>query len=151
MAAAKRPGTQPCRSLQSTLLHPIWPTNKDLSPLGNYSLACRRVADQIWTSHLGGTDTSASCPFGNGVVFDGVDFDVDGGSNLYNDKLTVYLKGLYDQQTTKTYYLAAALQCVYPDYYLGTAIRKGLFDFVWVQFYNNPPCQYSTQSSISLL
>ena len=26
---------------------------------------------------------------------------------------------------------------------LGTAIATGLFDYVWVQFYNNPPCQYS--------
>jgi chitinase len=26
---------------------------------------------------------------------------------------------------------------------LGTALQTGLFDFVWVQFYNNPPCQYN--------
>ncbi|GAU39774.1 hypothetical protein TSUD_220180 [Trifolium subterraneum] len=23
------------------------------------------------------------------------------------------------------------------------ALKTGLFDYVWVQFYNNPPCQYS--------
>lgn len=30
-----------------------------------------------------------------------------------------------------------------PDAYIGTALKKGLFDYVCVQFYNNPPCQYA--------
>ncbi|MED6140528.1 hypothetical protein PIB30_094122 [Stylosanthes scabra] len=39
----------------------------------------------------------------------------------------------------------AVSQCSYPDHYLDKAIKTGLFDYVWVQFYNNPypPCQYS--------
>ncbi|KAK1282407.1 hypothetical protein QJS10_CPB22g00044 [Acorus calamus] len=40
-------------------------------------------------------------------------------------------------------YLSAAPQCPYPDAALGEAIATGLFDYVWIQFYNNPPCQYS--------
>ncbi|XP_015878149.3 acidic endochitinase-like [Ziziphus jujuba] len=122
--------------------------------VGGYSLTsaddAKNVANQIWNSYLGGTDSSATRPFGDAVL-DGVDFDIEGGSNLYYDNLAYYLKELYDNQTTKTYYLAAAPQCFYPDYYLDAAIRTGLFDFVWVQFYNNPPCQYSTESGISLL
>ncbi|KAL3570487.1 hypothetical protein D5086_027736 [Populus alba] len=39
-------------------------------------------------------------------------------------------------------YLAAAPQCIFPDASLDTAIQTGLFDYVWVQFYNNPSCQY---------
>ncbi|GMN28413.1 hypothetical protein TIFTF001_041168 [Ficus carica] len=38
---------------------------------------------------------------------------------------------------------SAAPQCPFPDAWLGTALSTGLFDYVWVQFYNNPPCQYS--------
>lgn len=82
---------------------------------------------------------------------DGVDFDVESGSPLYYDNLAAYLKELYSQQSANTYYLSAAPQCPYPDYYLGTAINTGLFDFVWIQFYNNPPCQYSADSGVSLL
>lgn len=40
-------------------------------------------------------------------------------------------------------YLRAAPQSPFPDYYSGMALHTGLFDYVWVQFYNNPPCQYS--------
>ncbi|XP_048325598.2 hevamine-A-like [Ziziphus jujuba] len=122
--------------------------------VGSYSLSsaedAKNVADQIWNSYLGGTDSSATRPFGDAVL-DGVDFDIEGGSNLYYDNLAADLKELYNQQSTKTYYLSAAPQCPYPDYYLGTAIDTGLFDFVWVQFYNNPPCQYSADAGVDLL
>ena len=40
-------------------------------------------------------------------------------------------------------YLSAAPQCPYPDAHLSTAVGTGLFDYVWVQFYNNPQCDYS--------
>ncbi|XP_015867466.2 hevamine-A-like [Ziziphus jujuba] len=115
--------------------------------VGSYYLTsaedAKNVANQIWDSYLGGSNSSATRPFGDAVL-DGVDFDIEGGSNLYYDNLTYYLKELYDQQTIKTYYLAAAPQCYYPDHYLDAAIKTGLFDFVWVQFYNNPSCQYNS-------
>jgi len=37
-----------------------------------------------------------------------------------------------------------APQCPFPDEWGGRAIDTGLFDFVWVQFYNNPECQFSS-------
>ncbi|KAJ4728182.1 acidic endochitinase-like [Melia azedarach] len=37
----------------------------------------------------------------------------------------------------------ASPQRPYPDAWIGGALGTGLFDYVWVQFYNNPPCQYS--------
>lgn len=43
----------------------------------------------------------------------------------------------------KKVYLSAAPQCPFPDAWIGNALKTGLFDYVWVQFYNNPPCQYS--------
>ncbi|PPS13047.1 hypothetical protein GOBAR_AA07581 [Gossypium barbadense] len=39
-----------------------------------------------------------------------------------------------------------APQCPFPDAWVGGALKAGLFDYVWVQFYDNPPCQYSTSS-----
>ncbi|KAL0308563.1 UNVERIFIED_CONTAM: Acidic endochitinase [Sesamum radiatum] len=44
----------------------------------------------------------------------------------------------------KKVYLSAAPQCPFPDAWIGGALQTGLFDYVWVQFYNNPPCQYSS-------
>jgi chitinase len=39
-----------------------------------------------------------------------------------------------------------------PDKYLDKAIKTGLFDYVLVQFYNNPPCQFDgTNSDATLL
>ncbi|KAI6672411.1 hypothetical protein NL676_000317 [Syzygium grande] len=49
----------------------------------------------------------------------------------------------YSNQGKKVY-LTAAPQCPYPDSHLAAALDTGLFDYVWVQFYNNPPCQYSS-------
>ncbi|WKA05886.1 hypothetical protein VitviT2T_023822 [Vitis vinifera] len=40
-------------------------------------------------------------------------------------------------------YLTAAPQCLFPDAWVGGALKTGFFDYVWVQFYNNPPCQYT--------
>ncbi|XP_060675351.1 acidic endochitinase-like [Ziziphus jujuba] len=119
---------------------------------GTYNLTsaedAKRVAEQIWNSYLGGTDSSATRPFGDAVL-DGVDFDIEVGSVLYYDSLAAYLKN-YSQQG-KTVYLSAAPQCPYPDAYLGTAIDTGLFDFVWVQFYNNRDCMYTAEAGVGPL
>lgn len=50
----------------------------------------------------------------------------------------------------KKVYITAAPQCPFPDAWLGDALKTGLFDNVWVQFYNNPPCQYSSGDIASL-
>ena len=34
---------------------------------------------------------------------------------------------------------------------MGTALKTGLFDYVWVQFYNNHPCQYSPGNTSKIL
>ncbi|WJX28410.1 chitinase [Trifolium repens] len=38
-----------------------------------------------------------------------------------------------------------------PDLYLDKAIKTGFFDYVLVQFYNNPPCQYNTATGDATL
>ncbi|KAJ6677249.1 ENDOCHITINASE [Salix viminalis] len=97
------------------------------------------LAYYIWNSFLGGHETSITRPLGDAIL-DGVDFAIDRGSGLYWDDLARALHGFSGQRKV---YLAAAPQCIFPDEHLDTAIKTGLFDYVWVQFYNNPPCQYS--------
>ncbi|KAI0500612.1 hypothetical protein KFK09_018826 [Dendrobium nobile] len=109
---------------------------------GSYILTskddARQVSTYIWNNYLGGQ--SSSRPLGDAVL-DGVDFDIEGGSPDHYDDLAKYLSA-YSNQGKKVY-LSAAPQCPYPDAWVGKALDTGLFDYVWVQFYNNPPCQYS--------
>ncbi|XP_058096016.1 acidic endochitinase-like [Magnolia sinica] len=109
---------------------------------GSYYLAssadARQVATYLWNNFLGGH--SSSRPLGSAVL-DGIDFDIEGGTNQHWDELARYLSG-YSKQGKKVY-LTAAPQCPFPDAWVGGALKTGLFDYVWVQFYNNPPCQYT--------
>jgi chitinase len=100
-------------------------------------ILCRSVADYLWNNFLGGE--SDSRPLGDAVL-DGIDFDIEAaGTNEHWDELAEFLSE-YSQQ--RKVYLTAAPQCPFPDYYLGAALNTGLFDYVWVQFYNNAPCEY---------
>nr|GMD61930.1 acidic endochitinase-like [Ipomoea batatas] len=109
---------------------------------GGYSLSsaddAEKLAKYLWNNFLGGQ--SASRPLGDESL-DGIDFDIEAG-NLYYDELARDLRKLGEEAGQKVY-LSAAPQCPFPDYYLDKAIKTGLFDYVWVQFYNNPPCQYN--------
>ncbi|KAK8654529.1 hypothetical protein V6N13_128492 [Hibiscus sabdariffa] len=116
---------------------------------GSYSLAssddARQVATYLWNNFLGGT--SSSRPLGPAVL-DGIDFDIEGGTGEHWDDLAKYLSG-YSKKGKKVY-LTAAPQCPFPDAWVGNALKTGVFDYVWVQFYNNPPCQYSTADIANL-
>ncbi|KAF8413269.1 hypothetical protein HHK36_001245 [Tetracentron sinense] len=118
--------------------------------IGSYSLAspsdAQNVATYLWNNFLGGK--SASRPLGDAVL-DGIDFDIEQGSTQYWDNLARYLSE-YSKQGKKVY-LTAAPQCPFPDRYQGGALNTGLFDYVWIQFYNNPPCQYSSGNSANLV
>ncbi|KAK8358695.1 hypothetical protein V6Z11_A04G040300 [Gossypium hirsutum] len=109
---------------------------------GSYFLAssddARRVAAYLWNNFLGGQ--SASRPFGDAIL-DGIDFDIEGGTNQHWDDLAKYLSR--NSQRSRKVYLTAAPQCPFPDAWVGGALKTGLFDYVWVQFYNNLQCQYS--------
>lgn len=110
----------------------------------NYGLAsaddARNVADYIWNNFLGGQSNSR--PFGDAVL-DGVDFDIEGGQGLPFYAALATRLSVHGQSSGKKLLLTAAPQCVFPDTNLKDAISTGLFDYVWVQFYNNF-CQYST-------
>ncbi|KAH8517689.1 hypothetical protein H0E87_005564 [Populus deltoides] len=109
---------------------------------GSYYLAskedAKQVATYLWNNFLGGN--SSSRPLGPAVL-DGIDFDIEGGTNQHWDDLARFLSA-YSKQGKKVH-LTAAPQCPFPDAWVGNALQTGLFDYVWVQFYNNPPCQFS--------
>ncbi|KAK4415642.1 Acidic endochitinase [Sesamum alatum] len=110
---------------------------------GSYYLTstqdARQVATYLWDNFLGGK--SSSRPLGDAVL-DGIDFDIEGGTDLHWDDLARFLSA-YGKRGRKVY-LSAAPQCPFPDAWIGGALETGVFDYVWVQFYNNPPCQYSS-------
>ncbi|KAB2049207.1 hypothetical protein ES319_A13G160700v1, partial [Gossypium barbadense] len=64
-----------------------------------------------------------------------------GGTNQHWGDLARYLSR-YTKNGKKAY-LTAAPQCPFPDAWIGDALKTDLFDYVWVQFYNNPQCQYT--------
>ncbi|GMN43012.1 hypothetical protein TIFTF001_012221 [Ficus carica] len=109
----------------------------------SYSLAsssdAKRFATYLWNNFLGGF--SPSRPLGSAVL-DGIDFDIEGGTNKHWGDLAKHLSE-FGKRGEKKVYLTAAPQCPFPDVWIGDALKTGLFDYVWVQFYNNPPCQYA--------
>ncbi|KAF8320068.1 glycoside hydrolase [Clavulina sp. PMI_390] len=92
---------------------------------GGGGTADAALADQVWNLFLGGS--SSTRPFGDAVL-DGVDLDIEGGSNSYVD---------FVNQLRTPPYSTAAPQCPYPDAYIGTTLNGAEFDAVYVQFYNN--------------
>ncbi|XP_015968410.2 basic endochitinase [Arachis duranensis] len=107
-------------------------SSKDATNLANY----------IWNNFLGGKSNSR--PFGN-VVLDGVDFDIElgGGASFY-----IVLAKTFSNLSKggQKVYLSAAPQCPFPDKQLNGALSTGLFDYVWIQFYNNGPCEFDANN-----
>ncbi|KAJ0961930.1 hypothetical protein J5N97_029758 [Dioscorea zingiberensis] len=106
----------------------------------------RQLSDYIWDNFLGGN--SPTRPLGDAVL-DGVDLDIEGGGPDHYDDLARFLSD-YGTRGDKRVLLTAAPQCPYPDQWVGKALGTGLFDYVWVQFYNNPPCQYESGDTANL-
>ncbi|GJN18007.1 hypothetical protein PR202_gb05118 [Eleusine coracana subsp. coracana] len=122
--------------------------------VGSYKLAstadAQAVASYLWNTFLGGT--SRSRPFGDAVL-DGIDLDIEVGSDDHYDDLAKNLAWLYNKGAKggkKTFMLTAAPQCPYPDASLGKALDTGLFDLVWVQFYYQASCQYAPGNASNL-
>lgn len=120
--------------------------------VGNYSLSstedARGFSVYLWNNFLGGGRGSASRPLGDAVL-DGIDLDIELGSPLYYDDLVKYLKQF--SKYGRKVYVTGAPQCPFPDRLMGAALNTSLFDYVWVQFYNNPPCQYTPGNTENLV
>jgi chitinase len=71
-------------------------------------------ADTIWKMFMAGSDPSIPRPFGDAIV-DGVDLDVEAGSNVGWTSLVKQLRVNFDKDPVRTYYIGAAPQCPFPD------------------------------------
>ncbi|KAJ3172601.1 Chitinase 1 [Geranomyces variabilis] len=95
-----------------------------------------RFTKSLWNMFLGGTDASYPRPFGAGVILDGFDLDVEGGSDYGYDVFMQQITALYNASPRK-FYATAAPQCFFPDVLQATAYAKGYFDWLNIQWYNN--------------
>ncbi|KAK4280187.1 hypothetical protein QN277_011842 [Acacia crassicarpa] len=109
----------------------------------NSAAEANQLANYIWNNFLGGSSNSR--PLGNAVL-DGVDFDIENGPGQHWDELAMALK-----KFNQNLILSAAPQCPFPDSHLSSAINTGLFTYIWVQFYNNPQCEYTGGSINNLV
>ncbi|KAK7337998.1 hypothetical protein VNO77_18592 [Canavalia gladiata] len=144
------PATNGCKNLSKDIKNCQNKGIKVMISIGGgatgYSLSsardARNVADYIWNNFLGGK--SSSRPLGDAVL-DGVDFDIEVGdgeafyANLAR-RLTQHSQG------GRKVYLTAAPQCPFPDQHQKGALSTGLFDYIWIQFYNNDPCQFDSSN-----
>ncbi|AED93255.1 Acidic endochitinase [Arabidopsis thaliana] len=117
--------------------------------IGNYSIGSREdakvIADYLWNNFLGGK--SSSRPLGDAVL-DGIDFNIELGSPQHWDDLARTLSKF--SHRGRKIYLTGAPQCPFPDRLMGSALNTKRFDYVWIQFYNNPPCSYSSGNTQNL-
>ncbi|KAF7814273.1 G-type lectin S-receptor-like serine/threonine-protein kinase CES101 [Senna tora] len=99
------------------------------------------LSDYLWNNFLYRNSSSLSSqsrPLGDSIL-DGIDFDIE-ASTPYLEDLARYIKS--HSSETQRVYLSASPQCLFPDSILGSALDTGIFDYVWVKFYNNPTCEY---------
>ncbi|KAJ1662867.1 Chitinase 2 [Coemansia sp. RSA 1646] len=97
-------------------------------------MQAERYADQVWDMFLGGN--SQTRPFDNAVL-DGIDLDIEGGSSVGYVRFVQRLRERFIEAPGRRFYVSAAPQCVYPDFYAGPILDNAYLDMVFVQFYNN--------------
>ncbi|ODQ67172.1 glycoside hydrolase, partial [Nadsonia fulvescens var. elongata DSM 6958] len=108
--------------------------------VGEYGFTSNEEANEfagtLWNMFLGGTSTQR--PFDDAIL-DGIDLDIENRNPTgYASMVTTLRSTYFPLDTSRTYYVAAAPQCVYPDASVGDAMANSYIDFAFVQFYNNP-------------
>lgn len=93
-----------------------------------------QTANDLWNYFGGGS--SSIRPFGTSNV-DGFDLDIENNNPAYYPEFIAQMRTNYASQSARTYYIAGAPQCVYPDASLANALADSYFDFLFIQFYNN--------------
>ena len=112
---------------------------------GSYSLSSQAEAEAIgqnlWKAYGNTAGTSnVPRPFGKTFV-NGWDLDVESwiGNNYYQ-YLISKLRSNFASDSSNTYYITGAPQCPIPEPNMQVIINNSQFDYLWVQFYNNPDC-----------
>ncbi|UKZ91523.1 Chitinase 2 [Trichoderma asperellum] len=113
---------------------------------GAYSLSSQQEAETIgqnlWDAYGAGNGTVPR-PFGSNSL-DGWDFDVEASSgNQYYQYLIAKLRSNFNGGN---YVITGAPQCPIPEPNMQQIITTSQFDYLWVQFYNNPSCSVGTST-----
>ncbi|KAJ3302445.1 hypothetical protein HDU76_005521, partial [Blyttiomyces sp. JEL0837] len=105
----------------------------------------------INNAFLSGNSSDVFRPFGEGVILDGIDFDIEQQTSQRDIAIMSYfLKGLNPGRNVM---ITASPQCFigpfnnYIDANVGTAIAEptlARFDLIQIQFYNNPSCDLNS-------
>lgn len=112
---------------------------------GAYSLSSQAEAESIgqnlWDAY-GNTAGSSSVPRPFGKTFvNGWDMDIEAYSgNQYYQYLLSTLRSNFASDSSNTYYITGAPQCPIPEPNMQVIVTNAKFDYLWVQFYNNPGC-----------
>lgn len=112
--------------------------------VGAYSLSSQQEAETIgqnlWEAYGNTAGGSIPRPFGKAFV-NGWDFDIEASSgNQYYQYLISKLRSNFASDPSNTYYITGAPQCPIPEPNMQQMITTSKFDYLWVQFYNNPSC-----------
>ncbi|KAI0098558.1 glycoside hydrolase superfamily [Nemania sp. FL0031] len=105
------------------------------------------AAKRIWSAFGPASSAGESTmrPFGTASV-DGFDLDFEAPySNVR--AFAQQLRNSMDQEKDRKFYLSAAPQCPFPDMNLYPVLQGDMatvVDFVFIQFYNNAPCDLRT-------
>ncbi|CAI7627436.1 unnamed protein product [Penicillium pancosmium] len=112
--------------------------------VGPYSLSSKTEAETIgqylWDAYGNREVKNVHRPFGGNFV-NGWDFDIEISSgSQYYQHLINKLRSNFPSDPANTYYITGAPQCPIPEPNMQQMITSTQFDYLWIQFYNNPSC-----------
>lgn len=115
--------------------------------VGQYSLSSQSDAESIgqylWDAYGDTKAEKIHRPFGKTFV-DGWDFDIEVSSgNQYYQYLINKLRSNFISDPSNKYYITGAPQCPIPEPNMQNVVTNSQFDYLWIQFYNNPSCSVS--------
>lgn len=120
---------------------------------GAYSLQSQSQAETIgqnlWDAYGKGGKGSVARPFGDEFV-NGWDFDIESNSgNQYYQYMIAKLRSNFAKDSSNTYWITGAPQCPIPEPNMNEIITKAQFDYLFVQFYNNPGCSVNNVANVN--
>ncbi|OAA36837.1 class III chitinase ChiA2 [Metarhizium rileyi] len=125
--------------------------------VGSYALSSREEAEAIgqrlWDAYGKpgnnnnnnnniniNNETATPRPFGKTFV-NGWDFDIESNmGNRFYEYMIARLRSNFASDPDNRYLITGAPQCPVPEPNMNEIITRAQFDYLWVQFYNNPGC-----------
>lgn len=112
--------------------------------VGEYSLTSEeealKIGQNLWDAYGNSDSETVPRPFGS-VYVNGWDFNIERvAGNEHYPALVKQLRHNFADDNANQYYLSSAPQCPIPDINVSDLINSVSFDYLWVQFYNNPAC-----------